>query len=130
MPIKKSRINITTENKCSFCPGTKCCTYITQNIETPRSKYDFEHLLWQVSHEGIEIYKDEGDWYLMVSTRCQHLSPSGACNIYENRPQICRDYSNDWCEFDEPAEKNWQLHFRDYESMHRYCRKRFKTWKH
>lgn len=50
---------ITTENKCSFCTGSICCTYITQQIDTPRSKSDFEHMLWQISHNNIKFYKDE-----------------------------------------------------------------------
>ncbi|TNF99346.1 MAG: YkgJ family cysteine cluster protein [Gammaproteobacteria bacterium] len=121
-------VKITAENKCSFCHGAKCCHYVTQQIETPRSKYDFEHLLWQVSHEGIEIYKDTDGWYMIVSTSCTHLLDDGCCGIYEKRPQICRDHDNDWCEFDEPPEKHWKLHFPDYDSLHQYCTKRFKRW--
>ncbi|MES9903581.1 MAG: YkgJ family cysteine cluster protein [Sedimenticola sp.] len=117
------------ENKCSRCPGTRCCTYMTEALgPAPRSKSDFDHLLWQISHEGVEIYKDEGDWYLMIQGRCQHIGPNGACAIYEDRPQICRDYENEWCEMDAPAEEGFQLHFRNYQELLSYCKKRFKTW--
>jgi len=129
MSLKKSKIKITAQNKCSFCTGTKCCQYVTQHIDTPRSKSDFEFLLWQVSHLNVEIYKDKDGWFLMFMTRCQHLQDSGACGIYDTRPQLCRDYSNDWCELDEPPEKHWKLYFRDYDSLHSYCKKRFKKWK-
>lgn len=93
-----------------------------------RSKSDFEHLLWQVAHEGVEAYKDDSGWYLLYTGTCQFLQPDGLCGIYETRPQICRDYENDWCEYDEPASKHFIYHFRDYNELLDYCRKRFKRW--
>ena len=121
-------IKITPENKCSFCPGWKCCTYITQEIETPRSKYDFEHLLWQISHKNINVYKDDDGWYLMFKTECMHLQQDGRCGIYEHRPEICREHDNDFCEYDEPAEKGFKLFFDSYDALRQYCKKRFKRW--
>ncbi|MEJ1296776.1 MAG: YkgJ family cysteine cluster protein [Candidatus Sedimenticola sp. (ex Thyasira tokunagai)] len=122
-------MDLFTENKCSRCKGTRCCTYMTEAIgAAPRSKSDFDHLLWQISHDGVEIYKDEGEWYLMLQGHCQHIGPNGACAIYEDRPQICRDYENDWCEMDAPAEEGFELYFRNYGELLSYCKKRFKTW--
>ena len=126
IPIKP--VDMTPENKCSFCTNTKCCTYITQELPTPRSKHDFDHLLWQVSHENVSIYKDEDGWFLLVEGKCNHLQPNGMCGIYNERPQVCRDYSNDYCEYDSPAEEGFELHFQDYKSLLAYCRKRFKNW--
>ncbi len=122
------RAQMTPETKCGFCTNTKCCTYITQHIPGPRSIEDFDHLLWQVSHANVEVYKDEDGWFLLINNKCTKLLPDGRCGIYETRPQICRDYSNDWCEFDEPPEKHFELYFRDYAELQRYCRKRFKHW--
>ncbi|HIP53442.1 MAG TPA: YkgJ family cysteine cluster protein [Chromatiales bacterium] len=116
------------EHKCGRCPGTKCCTYVTEALGTPRSKAEFEHLLWQVAHEGVEAYKDEDGWYLLIHARCSHLQEDGRCAIYEQRPQICRDYDNDFCEFDAPAEEGFLLHFKGYDDLLAYCRKRFRTW--
>ena len=101
---------------------------MTEALGTPRSKVDFEHLLWQISHQGVEAYKDESGWYLMFHGRCEHLQAGGICGIYANRPQICRDYDNDWCEFDEPAHKHFELYFRNYAELLAYCKKRFKRW--
>lgn len=119
---------MTPENKCGFCTNSKCCTYITQEIPTPRSKHDFDHLLWQISHGNINIYKDEDGWYLLINNRCLHLHANGMCGIYETRPQICRDHSNDNCEFDEPAEEGFELFFNSYEALLKYCKNRYKTW--
>ena len=116
------------DHKCSRCPGTNCCTYATEALATPRSKADFDHLLWQVSHEHLEIYKDGDGWFLLIRGRCEHLLPGGACGIYAQRPQVCRDYPDDWCEYDEPAERHFQLHFREHAELLAYCRRRFKRW--
>ena len=123
-----SQISIPVDNKCSRCTGTICCTYITEAIDTPRSKTDFRHLLWQVSHQNIEIYKDDSGWYLLISGRCQHIQDNGACGIYDERPEICREYSNDWCEYDESAEKGFIHHFKNYQELLSYCKKRYKRW--
>jgi Fe-S-cluster containining protein len=126
IPILPERI--TPENKCGFCTNSKCCTYVTQQIPAPRSKYDFEHLLWQISHRDVQIYKDEDGWYLLLNTPCLHLQADGRCGIYDQRPKVCRDHSNDHCEFDEPAEDGFELFFDSYESLLKYCRKRFRRW--
>lgn len=122
-------MDLAVTNKCSRCISSICCTYTTEALGVaPRSKADFDHLLWQVSHQGVELYKDDGEWYLMFLGRCEHLQPDGGCGIYEQRPQICRDYDNDWCEYDAPAEKGFELHFRNYAELLTYCQKRFKSW--
>lgn len=129
--IKKSlgsSVKITAENKCGFCTNTICCTYITQLIDTPRKKSEFEHLLWQVSHKNIEIYKDEDGWYLLIAGHCEHLQTDGRCGIYETRPEICRSYTNDYCEFDAAPSEGFDLYFRNYDELLSYCKNRFKKW--
>lgn len=123
-----SKIEITPENKCSFCKGSKCCSYFTQQVDTPRSKADFHTLLWQIAHHDVEIYQDEDGWFLLINNRCQFIETDGRCGIYQQRPAICREYENDWCEYDEPAEKHFKRHFTDYPSLLKYCQKRFKKW--
>lgn len=119
---------MTPENKCSFCKGSLCCGYITQEIDTPRSMRDFDHLLWQTAHENVQIYKDEDGWFLLINNKCRHLLPGGGCGIYETRPVVCREHDNDYCEFDAPAEDSFELFFDSYDTLLAYCRKRFKSW--
>lgn len=123
-----SKIKITTDNKCDLCTNSKCCTYLTQKIDTPRSKQDFEHILWQVSHQNIQAYKDEDGWYLLINNPCTHLLDGGRCGIYDSRPSVCRDHSNDYCEYDAPAEDGFDLFFGGYKSLLKYCKKRYKRW--
>jgi len=121
-------IEITTENKCKFCTNSKCCTYITQQLDTPRSKADFDTLLWQVSHQNISLYQDSDGWFLLIDTPCSHLKAGGACGIYSIRPHICREHSNEYCEFDAPAAEGFKRYFKTHGELLAYCQKRFKKW--
>jgi hypothetical protein len=113
--------------KCGLCTG-KCCTYVNQQIDGPRSMADFDQLLWQIAHHNIQVYRDADGWFMIYETRCRFLETDGRCGIYATRPQICRNYDNDHCEYDEPAEKHFDLHFETYEQLDKYCRKRFRNW--
>ena len=127
--VKVDPDNLSSEEKCGYCTNTTCCTYITQELDTPRSMEDFDTMLWQLSHENIQAYKDEGDWYLLMLNRCRHIKKDGRCGIYDIRPQICREHSNEDCEFNTPSgEDDFDLFFPSYEALDKYCRKRFKTW--
>ena len=130
MSKSKSKINVevTPENKCSFCKQSICCTYITMQLDAPRSMRDFDHLLWQTAHEAVQIYKDEDGWFLLVNNKCRHLQTDGGCGVYETRPIVCREHDNDFCEYDEPAEGGFELFFDGYNSLEKYCKKRFKNW--
>ena len=121
-------VKITAENKCSFCTGSKCCSYTTHQLDTPRSKSDFDYLLWQTSHRDIQVYKDEDGWFLLINNPCLHLEKDGRCGIYHERPVVCREHDNEYCEFDSMAEDDFELFFDGYESLLKYCKKRFKKW--
>ncbi|MDH5517086.1 MAG: YkgJ family cysteine cluster protein [Gammaproteobacteria bacterium] len=125
---KHSAIFVSTENKCDLCTGSLCCTYITEEIALPRSKADFNHLLWQISHDNVELYKDSDGWTLLFKTICSHLELDGRCGIYDIRPQICREYTNDYCEYDSAPEDGWELHFKNHQDLYTYVTKRFKHW--
>ncbi len=121
-------ILLESQQKCDLCTNSKCCTYVTQQIDTPRSKYDFEILLWQVSHKKVKAYKDSDGWFVLFEADCTHLEHDGRCGIYEDRPTICRSHDNDFCEYDAPAEDGFDLYFPNYQSLLAYCEKRFKKW--
>ncbi|MCK5696939.1 MAG: YkgJ family cysteine cluster protein [Gammaproteobacteria bacterium] len=121
-------MSITAETKCSYCFKTICCQYITQQIDSPKKKADFQVMLWQIAHANVEFYKDEDGWFLMFITPCEQLEATGGCAIYNQRPDICREYDNDYCEYDASAEENFELYFKTYDELLSYCRKRFKKW--
>lgn len=94
---------------CNHCPG-KCCRYFTVPIRTPRTKSDFDELRWYLAHAQTLIFTETEEkngkkvvkWNLVVWTNCQYLLPDNGCSIYHTRPQVCRDYSTDSCEYDSP----------------------------
>ena len=130
IPIKPAAdLKVTSDNKCSFCRGSTCCTYLTHQLDTPRSMEDFDLLLWQLSHANTQVYKDEDGWFLLINNRCLHLLSDGRCAIYEHRPQVCREHSNEDCEFEGAAgADDFELFFPSYEALLKYCRQRFKNW--
>jgi Fe-S-cluster containining protein len=85
---------------CDHCVA-KCCRYFALPIDTPKTRGDYDTVRWFLLHEHTAIFLEDGDWYLLVHTRCRHLQPDQRCGIYETRPQICRDYSTKDCEYDD-----------------------------
>lgn len=71
-------------NKCKKCG--KCCEIIRIYLNKPLTK----------SEEEVFIYKGgiKRGTYIEFKSPCCHLV-KGICNIYEDRPQTCRDY---YCE--------------------------------
>ena len=85
---------------CDHCVA-KCCHYVALPIATPKSKTDFDQYRWFMLHKGVALFIDKREWHLLVFTTCEHLQSDHRCGIYETRPQICRDYQTDDCEFDD-----------------------------
>jgi Fe-S-cluster containining protein len=85
---------------CDHCTA-KCCRYFALPIDTPTERHDFDTIRWFLLHERASVFVDDGTWYLLVHTKCKHLQPNNLCGIYETRPQICRDYTTDACEYDD-----------------------------
>jgi Fe-S-cluster containining protein len=88
-----------TDCLCDHCTG-KCCRYFSLPIKTPETWADYDEVRWFLAHGQTVIYVDEGNWYLLVMTRCGYLTPENRCGIYADRPAICRTYTTDDCEYD------------------------------
>lgn len=85
------------ESLCDHCTA-RCCRYFALPIETPTTWVDFDHMRWYLIHGKTSIFVDDGVWFLTVQTECEHLDGQ-RCGIYHDRPQICRTYSTDNCEY-------------------------------
>ncbi|HVC97811.1 MAG TPA: YkgJ family cysteine cluster protein [Pirellulales bacterium] len=85
---------------CNHCTA-KCCKYFALPIETPTTRQDFDYIRWYLLHGEATVFIEDGDWYLLVHTRCKHLQSDNRCGIYETRPQICRDYTIQDCEYED-----------------------------
>lgn len=83
---------------CNYCTAL-CCRYFTLPIETPTEWRDFDHIRWFLMHGRASVFVDGDVWYLTVYAECRHLQPDNRCGVYDDRPQICRGYSTDNCEY-------------------------------
>lgn len=85
---------------CDHCVA-KCCKYFALPIDAPTTRQDFDFMRWFLLHEGATVFTEDDTWYLLVHSRCRHLLADNRCGIYHTRPQICRDYSTDDCEYED-----------------------------
>ncbi len=123
LPIKPRRSQVAdVANLCEYCTA-KCCRYFALPIDEPDCRKDFDYIRWYLLHDRASVFVDEGDWYLLVHTTCKHLQDDHRCGIYETRPQICRDYTTDGCEY----EDDWvyEKYFETPEQIAEYCDARF-----
>ncbi len=105
-------------NLCDYC-SAKCCRYFALSIDTPETWEDFEYIRWYMVHDRASIFIDEGDWYLMVHTECKHLQSDNRCGIYETRPDICREYSTNNCEYED--DWTYDHYFETAEQIYEYA---------
>lgn len=85
---------------CNYC-GAKCCRYFALPIDEPTTWQDFDYMRWFLMHEGAAVFVEDEVWYLLVHTPCKHLGPDHRCQIYERRPNICREYNTHDCEYED-----------------------------
>ncbi|MFQ5515057.1 MAG: YkgJ family cysteine cluster protein [Myxococcota bacterium] len=102
-------LELPERHPCHECGA--CCRYVAVEIDKPTCFKDYDHIHWYLTHRGISVYVDwEGDWFIEFETACEHLSPGATCGIYEDRPQICSDFSWDECE-KTTRERAWKYRF-------------------
>lgn len=89
---------IPTIEDCNHCKQ-KCCHYMAIEYDAPEDEEDFNEAKWILAHKDVVIYIDEGEWHLEFKSVCEKLGSDGHCTIYEDRPDICKDYADDMLEY-------------------------------
>lgn len=102
---------------CEYCYA-KCCRYFALPIDTPDTVKDFDYMRWFLLHDRASVFVEDESWYLLVHTTCKHLQPDYRCGIYETRPEICREYSTDNCEYDDDT--TYDKYFESAEQVAEY----------
>lgn len=102
---------------CDYCTA-KCCRYFALPIEEPTEARDFDFMRWFLLHERASVFVDEEVWYILVHTKCKHLQDDNRCGIYHTRPEICREYSTDNCEYEDS--NVYDRYFETAEQVHEY----------
>jgi hypothetical protein len=105
--------------KCQRECGARCCRYITVILPAPRSKWDLDEWGWFLAHESISIYFAGRRWRMEMRLRCRYLNHRNACTIYQQRPEVCRFYSQEFCEF---SRRSQHLYHFD-------CKEEFDRWR-
>ncbi len=108
-------------NVCKGC-GT-CCSHVALEIDTPKSKEDFQEIVWFVMHQNVAVFVDhDSSWNLEFNTPCNSLTDKRLCSVYKDRPAICRGYSAGECESNGKG-KYYKHIFRTRDDVLKYIKK-------
>ena len=122
MPARKKTKKKTAEKPalglCKTCPGL-CCKYVALPIDTPETRAEFDDVRWYLAHKKVEVFVEDGDWYLQFYSQCRYLGQDHRCEIYETRPRICRGYKHDTCELHGDG-YDYDAHFKSVEALEAY----------
>ena len=84
---------------CTGCDAF-CCKYLVFPQAAPTTRVNLDYLKFVLGFPGIQIGVSDGDWFVIVRTRCRHLVEN-RCSIYgkPERPQICTFYDAHGCQY-------------------------------
>ena len=88
----------TTRKECGRCPAL-CCKNLSIRILRPRTKAEIEDLKWQLHFDTVRVYIRNNRWYELVEGRCMYLTEDNRCEVYPDRPDVCRRHNPPECEF-------------------------------
>jgi len=108
---------------CEHCTAA-CCRYVALPIETPDTRSEFDDIRWYLLHENISVFVEDDEWYISMATPCRHLQADHRCGIYTTRPQICRKYTTENCDY-HSGDYGWEHHFTCPEHLDEYMRNVF-----
>lgn len=113
---------------CNNCNAV-CCKYITIELDTPETLDDFENIRWYIAHKNTEVnVEEDSSWWIKFHTPCKHLNKNNLCNIYKNRPKICKEHTTKSCE--KYNKENFLLTFKSIKDIDNYIKNIFKKGKH
>lgn len=81
---------------CKRC--SSCCKYFCITTDPPVDDEDYDDLAWMLIHKDVTIHVCEEVWDIVVKNHCKHLDEAKGCQIYDQRPQICRDHIPGECD--------------------------------
>lgn len=119
-------------SKCGGCIAL-CCRYFALEIDKPTHPKDFDDLRWYLLHDRTAIFTEGRSWFVQIFNKCSWLGDDGRCQGYDQRPSICREYDNDWCDKDETRggdkEHDPDLTFRTLAELEAYRDRWVARWK-
>jgi Fe-S-cluster containining protein len=118
---------MTKKQNCKNCDN--CCKHIALEIDKPTTQQDYNNIVWYLMHENVKVFVDfDNGWYLEFATKCKALNKDKMCDIYTERPNICREYSEENC-VKEDALSAEKYAFNSREEFLDYLEKKGKIYK-
>jgi Fe-S-cluster containining protein len=107
--------------KCVGC--TICCRHVAIELDKPDDFDEYTEIIWYLMHENIMVAIDhEDEWYIEFKTNCKALDGDRKCSIYDLRPNICRGYDPEECEYHGEGSA-WKHEFHSREQFLRFLKK-------
>ena len=84
------------ESPCNGCQAY-CCTKLVFPQNPPTHVSNLDYYRFCLGFPGVELGVADGQWSIIVNTRCSHLTDDNRCGQFGNpeRPQICK-YYDEW----------------------------------
>lgn len=96
----RDALALSAAENADLCAGcTTCCSYITVEVDKPRTPREYDQWLWAIMHRAVSLYVEKPErWFLCFETPCEHLDAAGRCGIHSRHPVLCREYDPRSCE--------------------------------
>jgi uncharacterized protein len=122
---QRSALALTRAENAELCAGcVKCCTYVTVEVDAPRSAWEYDQWAWALHHRGVELWvtRDPESWSVHFEAVCEELGEDGHCTIHGRHPVLCREYDPRSCERWFPL-SDVRAHFRRPEELEEWLRR-------
>ena len=85
---------------CTGC-AAYCCKTLVFPHGRPTTRRSIDYLQFVLGFPGIELGVSDGEWQLIVRTRCRHLTSDDRCGAYGTaaRPSLCRYFDASNCSY-------------------------------
>ena len=88
------------DENADLCAGcVKCCSYVSVEVDSPRTSREYDQWIWALHHRNVSMYLERPEsWHLVFHTVCDQLGGDGRCTIHGRHPVLCREYDPRSCE--------------------------------
>ena len=99
-PPKRKRSYADFLDACTGC-GAWCCKTLVFPYSRPAGRRNLDYLQFVLGFPGIEVGVSDGDWSIVVRTRCRHLTADNRCGVFgqAERPSLCRYFDATGCSY-------------------------------
>lgn len=77
---------------CREC-GAKCCKFISVTLDDFSPELDPNPARYFDLHEHVKVITTHYGREIVIATRCTALREDNTCAIYEDRPDLCRNFT-------------------------------------